>query len=170
MPHSYCYLEWFRQGFFTDDLTCDESVVQFLNDAYKFVRDSIVFEDFPKLVVHCQMFALNGLFNEYDDSLCCYLIDTQTLLSEYKGVISLHSCYTEKFLFLVALRGVLCACQSSCIHSSFHILFRRRWRWILRSCPCILRFLEVCCRLRQIFHFWDVFWLLLLLLLQYLRH
>lgn len=41
---------------------------------------------------------------------------------------------------------------------------------ILRSCPCTLRFLEVCCRLRQIFHFWDVFWLLLLLLLQYLRH
>lgn len=23
---------------------------------------------------------------------------------------------------------------------------------ILRSCPCTLRFLEVCCRLRQIFH------------------
>lgn len=66
MPHSYCYLEWFRQGFFTDDLTC-ESIVQFLNDAYNFVRDSIVFEDFPNLVVHTVKSFWKSMKSRYRD-------------------------------------------------------------------------------------------------------
>lgn len=50
MPYSCCYWELFRQSFFIDDLTC-ESVEQFLNDVYNFVRDAMVFEDSSKHLV-----------------------------------------------------------------------------------------------------------------------